>query len=60
MPIYALFTLFLLLLEVSWRKGKMVYIVSSRLDRKNDTGNEGEDVALSIKCQLKHCFPKST
>lgn len=39
----------LLLREVSWRKGKMIYIFSSRLDRKKKKGrgNEGEGVALS-------------
>ena len=46
-----LLPIFLLLLEVCvLEKPKMIYVFSSRLDGgKKDRGNEGEDVALSIK-----------
>ena len=37
---------------MSWGKGKMIYAFGSRLDRKKDRANEGEDVVSFIKLMV--------
>lgn len=47
----------LLLPEVSWRKGKMIYIFSSRLDRKKK--KRQRKCPPKLQCQSKGCFQRS-
>lgn len=53
----------LLLPEVSWRKGKMIYIFSSRLDRKKKKAEEMKERVWhcppKLQCQSKGCFQRS-